>query len=139
MTAPDPLVVVDASAVLAYLFRERGGTTVERVLPYSVLPAPTLAEVVYKAAAKGFAGDGASLARDLGLLGVRVEPATLEDGLRAGELIAESQAAKSASGKSLSLGDGLCIAVAERLDLKMTGGDMHWAECDLRVEFHPFR
>lgn len=82
MTAPDPRVVLDASAVLAYPFRERGGGTVEQVRAYAVLPTPTLAEVVYKSAAKGLRSDAATLTRDLGLLGVRFEPATPEDGTR---------------------------------------------------------
>jgi PIN domain nuclease of toxin-antitoxin system len=40
---------------------------------------------------------------------------------------------------SLSLGDGLCIAVAERLGLPVTGGHQHGEALDLAVEFVPFR
>ena len=40
---------------------------------------------------------------------------------------------------SLSLGDGLCIAVAERLGLPLTGGDQHWSTVSSTVPFMPFR
>jgi PIN domain nuclease of toxin-antitoxin system len=52
-----------------------------------------------------------------------------------------SQPSKSASSPagSLSLGDGLCIAVAERLNLPITGGDLYWETLDLRVKVLSFR
>ena len=49
-----------------------------------------------------------------------------------------SKSASSPSG-SLSLGDGLCIAVAERLELPITGGDLYWETLDLRVRVLSFR
>ena len=62
------------------------------------------------------------------------------DSLRAAELIAIShKKQKSKDDNSFSLGDGLCIAVAERLGLLVTGGDKYWNECDLQVEFYLFR
>ena len=52
-----------------------------------------------------------------------------------------SELSKSASSPagSLSLGDGLCIAVAERLELPLTGGDLYWETLDLRVRVLSFR
>lgn len=75
-------------------------------------------------------------------LGVRVEPIVDADTVRAVQLIATSReagAGESTMASSLSPGDGLCLAVAERLDLTVTGGDQHWATCDLSVSFLPFR
>ena len=47
--------------------------------------------------------------------------------MRAGELIAWSRTQdEDQLDRSLSLGDGLCIAVAERLGLLVTGGDEYW-------------
>jgi PIN domain nuclease of toxin-antitoxin system len=49
-----------------------------------------------------------------------------------------SRSASSPAG-SLSLGDGLCIAVAERLELPITGGDLYCETLDLRVKVLSFR
>jgi PIN domain nuclease of toxin-antitoxin system len=57
--------------------------------------------------------------------------------VRAAELISTSKADPDVG--SLSLGDGLCIAVAERLQLPVTGGDRCWAQVDATVPFLPFR
>jgi len=38
----------------------------------------------------------------------------------------------------LSLGDGVCLAVTERLNLPVTGGDQLRAELPLTVQFMPF-
>jgi len=45
--------VVDASAVLAWLFKERGENAVDKVLPFAVLSAVNLAEVLYRARKQG--------------------------------------------------------------------------------------
>jgi PIN domain nuclease of toxin-antitoxin system len=39
----------------------------------------------------------------------------------------------------LSLGDALCIAVAERLQLPIAGADQLWETLDLGVKFLPYR
>ena len=67
-----------------------------------------------------------------------VEPVITKDAIRAADLIAASKAASSPAG-SLSLGDGLCIAVAERLELPITGGDLYWETLELRVKVLSFR
>jgi len=73
-------------------------------------------------------------------MGVQIEPLTEADADRAAALITDSRkAATSQRPASLSLGDGMCIATAERLDLTVTGGDQHWATCNLSVKFLPFR
>lgn len=70
-------------------------------------------------------------------LGVRIEPFTDQDSVRAAELIRASR--RGSSTTSLSLGDDMCLAVAERLALTVTGGVQHWGTCDLTVAFIPFR
>lgn len=69
-------------------------------------------------------------------MGVTVEPFQGADVVRAAELIGCSRAEP---GDSLSPSDGLCLAVAERLDLPVAGGDQLWAALPLRVAFLPFR
>jgi ribonuclease VapC len=134
-------VVVDSSAVLAWLLGEPGRETVEKLLPVAIAPASVIVEVIYRAGERGLKTPPERIYEDLLNMGLVVEPFLASDALRAAELIANSrrQAKKSKTDRSLSLGDGLCIAVAERLELPVTGGDTHWEECDLPVEYFPFR
>lgn len=137
MTAPPRRVALDASALLAWILRERGFDTVDKVLAVSVVPVSAMVEVLYRAIERGHRLPPAQLHADLTALGVAVEPVRDADAVRAAELIAASKAAPGSG--SLSLGDGLCIAVAERLDLPLTGGDKYWSQLTLNVPFFPFR
>ena len=130
-------VVLDASALLAWVLKERGAGTVDQLLSVGVAPASVLVETLHRAAEKGHRLSLQQLHEALLEMGLAVEPVTGDDVVRAAELIAAS---RQASGKgSLSLGDGLCIAVAERLRLSITGGEQHWETLDLTVSHLPFR
>lgn len=136
----EPKVVLDASAVLAWVLNERGSATVARMLPVGVVPVSALIETLYRAAEKGHRQTVDELHASVVAMGAHIEPLTEADADRAATLIAESRkAATRERPASLSLGDGMCIATAERLDLTVTGGDQHWATCDLSVAFLPFR
>ena len=130
-------VVLDASALLAWVLHERGATTVDQMLAVGVAPASVLVETLYRAVEKGHRLQPEQLHEALLEMGLNVEPVTGEDVVRAADLIAASRQAHGAG--SLSLGDGLCIAVAERLQLPVTGGDQHWETLDLTVSYLPFR
>ncbi len=135
MTA-DRRVVVDASALVAWILRERGAEVVGRLLPFAVVPAPNLVETLYRVPERGHRMPARDLERHVRDMGVAVEPFGEQDVTRAAELIIASRAAATAS---LSLGDGLCLAIAERLGLPVTGADRLWASLDLDVPFLPFR
>ena len=137
MTKTPPRVVLDASAALEWLLARKHKLVIAKLLPVAVLPASALTEALYNAVLAGHALDPQSLYEALLVAGVRIEPVTAVDSIRAGELIASTRLANSAAG-SLSLGDGLCIAVAERLDLTVTGGDQFWETLDLRVSYMPY-
>lgn len=137
MSALPRKVAVDASALLAWVLRERGADTVDRLLPVAVVPASAMVETLYRAQERGHRQSCAELHSDLLALGVTVEPVTDADTVRAAELIADSKRAAGAG--SLSLGDGLCIAVAERLAVTLTGGDRYWSDVASTVTFLPFR
>ena len=139
MTSDDRRVVLDASAMIAWVRHEVGWNIVARTLSVASLPASALTESLYRARERGSTMSAPELYDALTAMGVAIEPVTAEDAIRAAELIEVSRAARKPGGSSLSLGDGLCIAVAERLDLTVTGGDLHWATLDLRVKFLPFR
>jgi ribonuclease VapC len=134
------LVVLDASAVLAWLMRERGKEIVDRVLPFAVVPASALTEALYRAVERAHALPADELYQSLLVAGIEVEPVTERDAVRASELIAWSRTRdEDRLQRSLSLGDGLCIAVAERLELTVTGGDDYWESVPMRVDYAPFR
>lgn len=135
----DPRVVLDASAVLAWLFKERGAETIQQLLPHAVVPAPNLTESLYRAVQKGHGMASSDIVASLTALGVRIEPLTADDVIRSAELIAASRQKRPGNGGTLSLGDGCCIAVAERLGLTISGGDTAWEQLDLAVPFLPFR
>lgn len=130
-------VVLDASALLAWVLNERGATTVDRMLAVGAAPASVLVETLYRAVEKGHRLPPNQLQEALLEMGLDVEPVTADDVVRAADLIAASRRAPGEG--SLSLGDGLCIAVAERLELPITGGDQHWETLDLTVSYLPFR
>ena len=125
--------VVDASAVLAWLFKERGEEVVDKVLPLSVLSAVNLAEVLYRADEEGMSTR--TLRQDLEALGVTVEPFIDEDARRVQEI---RRAARRESIR-LSLADCCCLATAARLDLPVVGGDQAWEVLRVAIEVHPFR
>jgi PIN domain nuclease of toxin-antitoxin system len=135
---PDRRVVLDASAASAWVLKERGADVVDTLLPYAVIPSSALTETLYRAVERGHGMLPDELASSLSVMGIDVEPVTGPDAVRAAELIAESRTGGSQGG-SLSLGDGLCLAVAERIGLPITGGDDYWTTLDLRTEYFPFR
>lgn len=137
MSGDLPRVVLDASALLAWVLRERGHDTVSKLIAVAVIPASAMVETLYRAQERGHQQSSAALHTDLLALGIKVEPVVDTDTVRAAELIAISKADPGPG--SLSLGDGLCIAVAERLHLTITGGDRYWAQVDSTVPFLLFR
>lgn len=138
--SPAHQVVLDASAVLAWVLRERGHETIDKLLPVAVIAAPNLVEALYRARERGHRMPSDELHGAIVGMGARIEALTEDDADRAAELISESRARRTADDTAcLSLGDGLCLAVAERLGLTVTGGDQHWATCNLTVAFMPFR
>lgn len=117
------MIVVDASALLAFLQGETGADRVEEVLGEAVVGAANWSEVAQKVRASGADWGVAS-----GLLlsyRLRVEPVSLHD--------AESAAKSWTRGSGLSLGDRLCLALAARLDVPALTADRAWGASD-RIE-----
>ncbi len=125
-------MILDASALLAYLHRERGFEHVRQaLLGGAVISAVNLAEVASVLSARGIdAGLVAGRARALGL---RVEPFLEEDALAVGEL--RLQTARL----GLSLADRACLALARRLGLPVLTSDRHWAELGAGLEVRLIR
>jgi PIN domain nuclease of toxin-antitoxin system len=125
--------VLDASAVLAWLFNERGANTVEKVLGASAVSAVNLAEVLYRCDEMGMATG--TLQRDIEALGMQVEPFGSSDA----HLVEEVRRVGRRQDVRLSLADCCCLATGIRLDLPVVGGDEAWRNLKLGIDVHPFR
>jgi ribonuclease VapC len=128
-----PRCVLDASAVLAWLFQEHGGQLVDRMLEHSALSTVNLAEVLYRSDEAGMATD--ELEDDLKALGLRVVPFTDGDA----RLVPEIRRTARREGTRLSLADCCCLATGVHLNLPVVGGDQAWESLRLGVDIHPIR
>lgn len=110
-------VVLDASAILAFVHDEDGAGVVEEVLGGGVhCSAANWSEVAQKVHAEG---RDWSLVRALLIsFGIEVEPVLIQD--------AEWAARRWRRGEDLSLADRLCLALAERLDVDALTADSAW-------------
>ncbi|MCX9191621.1 PIN domain nuclease [Carbonactinospora thermoautotrophica] len=132
-------IVLDASAVVAWARAEQGADIVGKLLPVAVIPAPNLAEALYIIRRHGHGMSRAELHLHILGMGALIEPFTEPDALRAAELIDLSRANPASGGRTLSLGDAQCVAVAERLGLPVCGDDRAWDAWPVRVPFRRFR
>lgn len=124
-------VVLDASALLAYLKGEPGGDRVDAVLAESVMSSVNWAEVVQKSIAVGVNVDG--MLDDLQALGLVVEPFTPEDGELAGRLWEQTRQ------DGLSLGDRACLSLGLRLGVNVLTSDRAWASLNLSLDIQVIR
>lgn len=110
-------IVMDASAILAFLQGEDGAEVVETALVGGAqCGAANWSEVAQRVLA---AGRDWEIARALlTSYGVRIEPVTFED--------AEWAARRWKRGEGLSLADRLCLALAERADTQVLTADVAW-------------
>jgi PIN domain nuclease of toxin-antitoxin system len=113
-------VVLDASALLAYLQDEPGTDTVDAVLAESLMSTVNWSEVVQKALARGV--DTQGLREDVEALGVRIEAFTAEDADCAARLWPATRVL------GLSLGDRACLALGRRVGIPVLTTDGAWLE-----------
>ncbi|MCL1897963.1 MAG: type II toxin-antitoxin system VapC family toxin [Micrococcales bacterium] len=113
-------LLLDASAILAYLWNEAGSDQVASALVQGAVgcTAANWAEVVTKVLARGADWDLAKTA--LIGQGIEIIPVQTEEAERAGRLWQTHP--------SLSLGDRFCLAVAQNLDVPVLTTDRYWAK-----------
>ena len=124
-------VVLDASALLAYLQDEPGGERVREVLAHSVMSTVNWAEVIGKARDDGV--DTRGLHEDLASLGLALEPFSAEQAEIAGRLKERTRQF------GLSLGDRACLALgSDRSEIVCTA-DRAWQRLDIGVTVETIR
>jgi ribonuclease VapC len=125
--------VLDASAVLALIYREPGHDQVLAVLGGAVVSTVNWAEVVTKLTQRAHP-DPAAAATGLRSLGLTVHPFAPADAVRTGLLWRQTHAA------GLSLGDRACLAVAAGIpDGVAVTSDRAWANLDLGITIQLIR
>lgn len=118
-------VVLDASALLALLYREAGGDEVVARLPGAIVGVVNIAEVVGKLADDGLAEEEVRLAIDA--LHLDVVPMDETVAWECGLLRTRTRAA------GLSLGDRACLALAKARGLPVLTADRAWLGVDVGV------
>jgi PIN domain nuclease of toxin-antitoxin system len=124
-------VVLDASALLALLDDEPGADVVAPVLGDALLTTVNLAEVLTKLEERGVPereGFNAIEGLDLKLVEVDVELARASARLRVGTRRA-----------GLSLGDRVCLALAEQRGVPVLTADRAWAKLGLPLDIRVIR
>lgn len=119
-------VVVDASAVLAVVFQERGRDSVAPALPGASISAVNLAEVMSKMLDRGLSPE--RIDRQLDELSLAVADFDRNLAIQAALL------RKITSHKGLSLGDRACLALAMREKRPVLTADTAWSDLDLPVQ-----
>ena len=123
--------ILDASAVLAAMLGEAGAEKVRAAIPNALLASVNAAEVVTKLIRYGVDPEtSVGAVRSLDCL---IVPIDQQLGLRAGLLHAVTAAF------GLSLGDRICLALAEREGLPVLTADRAWASLDIGVEIRLIR
>jgi len=126
-------VVLDASAVVAFLYREQGGDAVEALLLDEAcevrMSAVNLCEAATVLAADGMGPD--EIRENLELFEEHAESFTAAMAMRAGEMSATTKTA------GLSLGDRACLTLAEGAGAVAWTADRAWkkVKTNVAIEF----
>jgi ribonuclease VapC len=117
-------VILDASALLAWLQDEPGAEVVEEALHHAAISSLNWSEVYQKSLAHGV--DTSGLRSDLEAVGLFILPFDAED--------AERTAALWSAGSNLSLADRACLALGVRLGVPVWTCDRVWEQLAAAVE-----
>jgi len=127
---------LDSSTVLTWVLQEPRWQSVEKMLhspgAEPLLPGPVLTEVIKRARAKGNVSSPAQIGATLKGQGMLVVHHKDDDLIRCAELLESSVANPSPSGSTtgststLSLADGLILAIVERLGVPVVTRDLYW-------------
>ena len=125
-------VVLDASAVIAYLFNEPGSQTVGAYLGAAYISAVNAGEVISDLLNRGL--DFERGFQIFTVLPIQVIPHDLEQAAKVAQL--KKQFPRSAS---VSRADCACLALALKLGLKVITADAIWSTLKLEIEVEQIR
>jgi ribonuclease VapC len=119
-------IVLDASALIALIYQEKGKDVVEKHLEYAEISSVNLSEVAAYLVKKGFNENEIGVA--LGDLALTIINFDESQALIAARLIEKT------SSKGLSLGDRACLALAIQRNLPVLTADKIWGSLDLGIK-----
>ncbi|MBS3025718.1 MAG: type II toxin-antitoxin system VapC family toxin [Dolichospermum sp. DET50] len=125
------MIVLDASALLAYLNKEKGGLLVEEILPNAIISTVNWCEVVQKLRSKSILYQEIYIR--LEIIGLGFIPFNKEYAEKAGELW------QITSPFGLSLGDRACLATGLVEKMPVMTADKIWQELSLPIEIKCIR
>jgi len=128
-------VLLDASSVLAWAYREPGADVVDAVLTQAFITAPNMAEVVSKLVREGVAGQ--EFATDLVSAGLTVAPLTWVHVRAIGQV--QEAAQRLGSKHRLSLGDLCCLAFGSVERAEVLTADRLWGQLGLSIRVRTIR
>ncbi|HWA89193.1 MAG TPA: type II toxin-antitoxin system VapC family toxin [Rhizomicrobium sp.] len=118
-------IVIDSSALMAYINQEPGGEAVGEILAHATICSVNACEVVTKLVAAGWPVQSAR--RALNKAGCEIWDFDLDLAFDAGGMVALTRS------RGLSLGDRACLALAARLDVPALTADRAWKYVDVGV------
>lgn len=124
-------IVLDASALLAYLHQEAGGSKVRKYLAQAHISSVNWSEVVQKALTRRV--DIRGMREDVVELGLSIMPFTVWQAELAGRL------APRTSVLGLSLGDRSCLALALDLGFPVLTADRIWRKLAIELDIRFIR
>lgn len=124
-------VVLDASALLAFLQTETGAEKVEAVIDHSCISTVNWCEVLQKCVKHGVQTE--TMQGEFESLGLRIISFTTEQAEIAGKLVNETKHL------GLSLGDRACLSLGLSLNLPVFTSDKEWAKLPETFQIHLVR
>ena len=124
-------LVLDASALLAFLHDEPGSSVIDELLEEGLISSVNWSEVYQKALARGVPTEG--LRADLEALGLEIVAFTPEQAERAAMIWGETRR------MGLSLADRACLALGLESGLPVYTADRSWSELKLGLEVRVVR
>ena len=120
------MIVLDASALLAFLFRESGHEIVEKYIPESCISTVNLSEVLGRFARDGH--DIVQVRQQIAASPIEITPFSAQTAVITAELLPITKPF------GLSLADRACLALAIERKLPALTADQVWLELDIAVK-----
>ena len=125
------MIALDASALLAFLFREAGHEQVGSLIEDSCLSAVNLSEVIARFVRDGH--DAPTVLHRLTSTTIEIVPFATADAALAASLVPETRRL------GLSLGDRACLALALTRKIPAVTADRTWARLQIGVDIQVVR